>query len=177
MDLESLLDIKASTASKFPEKMSAAPGVMSIVTKDELRRFGGLTLGEILDRVAGLTMTTTSFTDRRMVAARGDQTKIDGGHILFLINGRPAREVLEGGIISHLQESFPADNLKMIDFTIRLDINADPGQRAGLRFSYKLLRLVLCPTNRCTIDGVRFMLGHVTKTYRFDFECPAAGAN
>jgi hypothetical protein len=71
MDLESLLDMKVSTASKFPEKMSEAPGVMSVVTKHELRRFGGLILGEILDRVSGLTMTTAFFSDRSMVAAGG----------------------------------------------------------------------------------------------------------
>ncbi len=115
MDLEKLLDVKVTTASKFSERLSDAPGVMSVVTKDELRRFGGLTLGEILDRVAGLTLTTASFTDRSMVAARGDQTKINGGHILILINGRPTREVLEGGIISDLLESFPVNILERIE--------------------------------------------------------------
>ena|ERR1039457_7164260 len=54
LDLESLLNMKVTTASKFSEKLSDAPGVMSVVTKDELRRFGGLTLGEILERVPGL---------------------------------------------------------------------------------------------------------------------------
>ncbi|MGA2114315.1 MAG: TonB-dependent receptor [Bryobacteraceae bacterium] len=115
MDLGSLLNLKVTTASKFSENLSDAPGVMSVVTKDELRRFGGLTLGEILDRVAGLTESTASFTDRSLVAARGDQTRIDGGHILFLINGRPTREVLEGGLIGDLLESFPVNILERIE--------------------------------------------------------------
>jgi outer membrane receptor for ferrienterochelin and colicins len=50
-----------------------------------------------------------------MVAARGDQTKIDGGHILLLINGRPTREILEGGVISDVLESFPIDALDHIE--------------------------------------------------------------
>ena len=54
MDLESLLNIRVTTASKFSEKLSDAPSVISVVTKDELRRFGGITLLEILERVAGL---------------------------------------------------------------------------------------------------------------------------
>ena len=115
MDLASLLNMKVTTASKFSENLADAPGVMEVVTKDELRRFGGMTLGEILDRVPGLSTTTASFTDRSMVAARGDQTQINGGHILFLINGRPTREVLEGGIISDLLESFPVNILERIE--------------------------------------------------------------
>jgi outer membrane receptor protein involved in Fe transport len=118
MDLASLLNMKVTTASKFSENLADAPGVMEVVTKDELRRFGGMTLGEILDRVPGLSMTTASFTDRSMVAARGDQTQINGGHILFLINGRPTREVLEGGIISDLLESFPVNILERIEVVL-----------------------------------------------------------
>ena len=115
LDLRSLLNTKVITASKFSEKLSDAPGVMSVVTRDELRRFGGMTLREILERVPGLTGSTASFTDRSMVAARGDQTQINGGHILFLINGRPTREVLEGGIVSDLLETFPVNILERIE--------------------------------------------------------------
>src|SRR5208337_188085 len=66
-------------------------------------------------RVPGLTGSTASFTDRSIVAARGDQTQINGGHILFLINGRPTREVLEGGIVSDLLEAFPVGILERIE--------------------------------------------------------------
>ncbi len=115
MDIEKLMDIKVTTASLFGDKLSDAPGIMSVVTSDELRRFGGITLGEILDRVPGLTQSSQYFTDRSLVAARGDQTKTSGGHILFLINGRPTREIMEGGIISDLLESFPIDILERIE--------------------------------------------------------------
>ena len=115
LDLDKLFDIQVSTASKFSEKLREAPAVMSVVTRDELDRFGGLTLGEILNRVAGLTASVASFTDRSLVAANGDQTQINGGHILFLINGRPTREVLEGGLIGDLLEAFPVNILDRIE--------------------------------------------------------------
>ena len=115
LDLESLFNVKVTTASKFSESLSDAPGVMSVISRDELKRFGAVTLREILERVPGLTGTSAYFTDRSMVAARGDQTKIDGGHILILINGRPTREVLEGGIISDLLEAFPVSVLDRIE--------------------------------------------------------------
>ncbi len=115
LDLESLLNVKVVTASKFSESQSDAPGVISVVSQDELRRFGGTTLREVLERVPGLASSTAYFTDRSMVAARGDQTKINGGHVLFLINGRPTREVLEGGLVSDLLESFPVNVLERIE--------------------------------------------------------------
>src|ERR1700694_3430047 len=99
IDIESLLHVKVITASKSAETLADAPGVISVVTRDELQRFGGITLGEILQRVPGLTGTSSYFTDRSLIAARGDQTKNNGGHILILINGRPTREILEGGLI------------------------------------------------------------------------------
>jgi outer membrane receptor protein involved in Fe transport len=115
MDLDSLANLEVTTASRFSDKLSDAPGIMSVVTSDELRRFSGLTLNEILQRVPELTGSTQYFSDRSLVAARGDQTKTDGGHILFLINGRPTREVMEGGMISDLLESFPVDILERIE--------------------------------------------------------------
>jgi outer membrane receptor protein involved in Fe transport len=115
IDIEELQNLKVTTASLFADKLSNAPGIMSVVTSDELRRFGGMSLSEILQRVPGLTGSTQYFTDRSLVAARGDQTKTAGGHILFLINGRPSREVMEGGIISDLLESFPVEILERIE--------------------------------------------------------------
>jgi outer membrane receptor for ferrienterochelin and colicins len=115
LDIEQLMNVQITTASLFADKVSNAPSIVSVVTSDELRRFAGMTLGEILQRVPGLTGTTQYFTDRSMVAALGDQTKTAGGHILFLINGRPTREVQEGGIISDLLESFPVGILERIE--------------------------------------------------------------
>src|SRR5450755_4753407 len=115
LDLESLLSTKVITASKFSENMADAPGIISVISQDELRRFGGTTLAEVLERVPGLSIASAYFTDRSLVAARGDQTKINGGHILFLINGRPTREVLEGGLISDLLEAFPVNALEKIE--------------------------------------------------------------
>lgn len=115
LELESLLNVKVTTASKAAEKLSSAPGVMSVVTQDELRRFGAITLRDALERVPGLAPSTASGTDRSVIAVRGDQTKINGGHVLILINGRPTRETLEGGLIGDLLESFPVAALERIE--------------------------------------------------------------
>jgi outer membrane receptor for ferrienterochelin and colicin len=106
LDIEQLMNVQITTASLF-DKVSKAPSIVSVITSDEFRRFAAMTLGEILQCVPGLTGTSQYFTDRSMVAALGDQTKTARGPILFLINGRPTREVQEGGIISDLWNPFP----------------------------------------------------------------------
>jgi len=115
MDLESLLNIQVTTASKFPEELSGAAGVVSVVTQDELRRFGGTTLLEVLQRVAGLNVSSTFLGDSSLITVRGDQTRANAGHVLILINGRPVREILEGGVSSDILESFPIGILERIE--------------------------------------------------------------
>jgi outer membrane receptor for ferrienterochelin and colicin len=90
-----LLNVKVTKASKSSETPFDAPGAISVASRDELRRFGGLTLREVLERVPGLTGASSYFTDRSLVAARGDMTKARGGHPLILINGRPSRVTIE----------------------------------------------------------------------------------
>ena len=115
LDLEALMNVNVTTASKSSEMLSDAPGVISVITQDELRRFGGMTLREVLERVPGLTGASSYFTDRSLVAARGDLTKANGGHMLILVNGRPSREILEGGLVSDLLEAFPINILERIE--------------------------------------------------------------
>jgi outer membrane receptor protein involved in Fe transport len=115
MDLDSLLNTKVTTASKFAEKLSDAPSVITVVSEDELERFAGMTLSQILNRVAGLNVSSGFFQDRSTIAVEGDQTRVDSGHILFLINGRPVREIMEGGVSSDLLESFPVRILERIE--------------------------------------------------------------
>ncbi len=109
------MDISVVTASKTEEKLSDAPGVITVVTKDELERFGGTTLKDILERVPGLVGSSIYMTDRSMISARGDQFKDSGSHVLLLINGRPVREILEGGIKSEMYESFPVNIIEKIE--------------------------------------------------------------
>jgi outer membrane receptor protein involved in Fe transport len=115
MDLDSLFNTKVTTASRFSEKLSDAAGVVSVVTEDELRRFGGTTLLEVLERVAGLNVSSTFLGDSSLIAVRGDQTRANSGHVLILINGRPVREILEGGVSSDILESFPINMLERIE--------------------------------------------------------------
>src|SRR5690606_30083740 len=115
MSLEELLNLEVTVASKKEEKISDAAGVISVLTKQELQNFGGITLRDILERVPSLSATSSYFTDRYMIAGRGNQTKINGGHNLILINGRPTREIVEGGISSEILAAFPVNIIERIE--------------------------------------------------------------
>jgi outer membrane receptor protein involved in Fe transport len=121
LSLEDLLDIDVTTASKFAEKQSDAPGIISVLSSDDLKRFGGTTLSDVLDRVPGLNVSSGYLTDRSTIAARGDQVRNNSGHILLLVNGRPVRETMEGGLSSDMFERFP---LSAID---RIEVIKGPG--------------------------------------------------
>ncbi len=115
MSLEDLLNMEVITVSKSSEKLSDAPGVISVVSKQEIQMFGGTTLKDILERVPGLIGSTVYMTDRSTLAPRGDQVLASSSHVLFLINGRPVRESLEGGIKSEMYESFPVNVIEKIE--------------------------------------------------------------
>lgn len=115
LSLEDLVFVKVTVASKTEESISDAPGVVSVISQDQLKRFGGTTLGDVLKRVPSLLGTTVYMTDRSVISARGDQIMPSSSHILLLINGRPTREILEGGIKSEIYETFPVNVIERIE--------------------------------------------------------------
>lgn len=115
LDFEELINVKITVASKIEESVSDAPGVISVISKNELQLFGGTTLADILKRIPSFCGVTMYMTDRSVVAVRGDQVGTSSNHILMLINGRPIREIHEGGIKSDVLESFPVNVIERIE--------------------------------------------------------------
>src|SRR5688572_17858027 len=70
MSLEELLNLKVTVASKKAEKISDAAGVISVLTREELESFGGITLRDILERVPSMVGASSAFTERYGMASR-----------------------------------------------------------------------------------------------------------
>ena len=112
LSLEELMNVNVVTASKSEEKISDAPGIITTITSKEIEQFGAINFTELLDRVVGSLNLSSTLNIQNIVSMRGDVSNDFDSHILLLINSRPFREGLFGGVNSPLYLSLP---LSMID--------------------------------------------------------------
>lgn len=121
LDLKDLMDLDVRTASKKAESMTEAPAVMNVISCDDITRFGGNNLTEVLERATGLYFTGNPTFAQNTISLRGDLSSGFSKHILLLFDGRPVREGQTGGTVSPFLLAFP---LSMVE---QIEILRDPG--------------------------------------------------
>jgi outer membrane cobalamin receptor len=96
-DLEGVLSEPiVSTASQTAETQSLAPATSSILSAEDLRRYGIRSLDEAINFLS-LGMVTTSASAAAEVGARGVLVTTDyGNHVLLLVNGHTVNEPWNG---------------------------------------------------------------------------------
>jgi outer membrane receptor for ferrienterochelin and colicins len=96
-ELEGLLNESVvSTASKSAETSATAPATVTIVTAEDLRRYGIRTLAEAIDFLS-LGAVTSDSQHTVDIGARGVLIPSDNGnHMLLLVNGHTQNEPLFG---------------------------------------------------------------------------------
>lgn len=109
--LEDLLEMTVSTAARRPQSPTEAPAMVSVITAEEIRKFGWRTLGEALSSVSGVhTSYDRSYTYMgvRGFGRPGDFTS----RVLLMIDGHP----LNDGIYDQASvgTEFPLD-LSLVD--------------------------------------------------------------
>ncbi len=112
---------EVTTASKTGERIEEAPGIITIVTAEEIRAFGALSLYQILDRLTSTYMLSTPLHPNNVLSLRGDNSAHYTQKVLFLLNGRPIRESLVSGIMMAIINSLPVDQIE------RLEVIRGPG--------------------------------------------------
>ncbi len=86
MSLDSLLNISVSTASKYEQKTSEAPSSVTIITAEDIKRFGYQTLEEILSSVRGFYINNDRNYSYLGVRGFGRPTDYNN-RIQVLLNG------------------------------------------------------------------------------------------
>lgn len=102
-------------ASKKSEKLNDAPGVITVITSDEIRDFGGLTVFDILQRACNIQPLGSHLFTNNFMSSRGALFNHYDNHILILINGRPYRDGTGAGYNSSFYNIFPVDRIDRIE--------------------------------------------------------------
>ena len=119
LSLEELMKVKVVSASRHAEDARVAPSAVTVITAEEISRYGWRTLAEILNSVRGFY---TSY-DRNYAylgvsgfSRPGDQ----GARVLLMINGHRTNDNVYGG--AAVGTDFPLD----IDLIDRIEIVRGP---------------------------------------------------
>ncbi len=112
MDVEKLV---VSVASKRKEKIFYAPGIIDVVTAEEIRRFGARNLRDILGRLTSFQEVSNAFTPNATSTIRGQFVSKEDTHVLFLLNGRPFRQGTSGGNNRSLYMGIPLTAIKQLE--------------------------------------------------------------
>lgn len=122
LSIEDLMKIEVATvygASKFEQKVTEAPSSVSIVTADEIKKYGYRTLADILRSLRGFQVTSDrnySYVALRGVGRTGDYN----GRFLLLIDGHRVNENIYDSV--YVEKVFILD----IDLIERIEVIRGP---------------------------------------------------
>lgn len=96
MDLDQLINLEVSLATGAPKPLKLAPAVATVITAEEIKRIGAVTLDEALRIVPGLTVAPSNYNRLNAVySIRGIHTQ-QNPQVLLLLDGAPIREGVNG---------------------------------------------------------------------------------
>jgi outer membrane receptor for ferrienterochelin and colicins len=92
LSLEELMNVEVYGASKFQQKLSEAPSSVSVVTADEIKKYGYRNLADVLRSVRGFIVTNDraySYVTVRGFGRTGDWNS----RVLILVDGHRMNEI------------------------------------------------------------------------------------
>jgi outer membrane receptor protein involved in Fe transport len=90
LSLEELLQLELATPAKQRQKAREAPGVATLVTREQIHQFGWTSLNDILFSQPGFFPARDY--ERTVVGARGIQEGWNNNHLLVLVDGVPMND-------------------------------------------------------------------------------------
>jgi iron complex outermembrane receptor protein len=107
LSIEELAEIEVSSVSKRPERLADAPAAVYVITRDDIRRAGALTLPEALRLAPNLQVARTS-SNSYAISARGFNGS-SANKLLVMIDGRTVYTPLHSGVFWDTQDVVIAD--------------------------------------------------------------------
>lgn len=113
MDITELVTVYVG--SKREEAVQDAPGILTVITAEDIAKYGANNLQDVLRRVPGV-LPTSSFVFRDNVfAIRGMHADSVNEQTLILMNGRPIRERYSDGVITPIIRGFPLHMIEKVE--------------------------------------------------------------
>ncbi len=111
VSLEDLLNLKVTTATKIEQKQSEAPGIITVIKRDQFRTYGWYTLNDALYHQSGFFPSRDY--DRHTVGSRGNYEGWNNNHILLLVDGVPFNDPMYG--TAYTSEITPVFMMKSVE--------------------------------------------------------------
>jgi outer membrane receptor for ferrienterochelin and colicins len=119
MSLEELMDIPIYGVSKYPQKLSEAPASVTVVTREDVKRYGYRTLADILRSVPGFFVTNDR--NYEYLGIRGFNRPGDyNSRFLLLIDGHRLNDPIYQ--MALIGQDFPLD----VDLIERVEVIRGP---------------------------------------------------
>ena len=115
LNIDQLLKLKVSVASKDEETIAQAPGIVSVVTRAQILEYGATNLFDVLRRIPGIIPQNSVIFPDNLVSIRGGHSSVIDRRTLVLINGRPFREAFSGGAGAVFYLGFPITAIERIE--------------------------------------------------------------
>ena len=114
LELEELMQIEVTTATKMDAKLSTVPGAVSVVTRAQIEASGASTIADILRLVAGVDVRWNSMV--QTITMRGFGQNPFTNRVLLLIDDVPYNSWNKGGFPQHPGlDFFVLQNIKQIE--------------------------------------------------------------
>jgi outer membrane receptor for ferrienterochelin and colicins len=147
LSIEALLNTKISTAAKYTQTVSQAPASVTIITSDEIQRYGYHTLKDVLSGVRGFYSSYDRNYNYLGVRGFGRPTDYNN-RILILLNGHTLNEIVFGSAPVGTELGL---NLKGVE---RIEVVRGPGSALyGTGAMFAIINIITKKGN--DIDGLQ----------------------
>ena len=119
LSIEELANLQITSVSKHAEPVSGAPAAVYVVTPDQIRRFGAMTIPEALALAPNLTVRRLD-TMNYAVSARGFGTFESSNKLLAMVDGRSIYSSLHSGV-------YWGNYDLLLDDVARIEVVGGPG--------------------------------------------------
>lgn len=115
LSLEELLNIQVTSTSRRDESQHLAPGVITVVTSQEIQQYGARHLRDVIDRIVGLQVLSSHQRPHNKTSIRAMNGAHQEGWEVILLNGRPIHDGTDGGFNFDLYLGFPLETIERIE--------------------------------------------------------------